>query len=201
MTATAAAVAFVVFSCKGKLQEEKGSSVLGKPVQVVDSVFMFQTENGVLKMRMEAPVMERYDNDSVSYELFPAGISAFAYQEDGKLETTIFADNARHVKKKGSDQDEVWQAYGNVVVRNEIQDETMETDTLYWDEVNEKLYTHCYVKMYSRDGFMQGYGMVSDQRANNSIILKPFNSYGIVQQDSTEVLIDSVNFIGPMPKK
>ena len=47
---------------------------------------------------------------------------------------------------------------------------------------------------------MQGYGMESDQRARNSIIFNPFNSYGFVVQDSTEVVIDSVNFIGPMQK-
>ena len=55
--------------------------------------------------------------------------------------------------------------------------------------------------MYSPDGFMQGYGMESDQRARNSIIFNPFNSYGIVAQDSTAVLLDSVNFIGPLQKK
>jgi hypothetical protein len=54
--------------------------------------------------------------------------------------------------------------------------------------------------MYSPTGFMQGYGMESDQRARNSIIFNPFNSYGILEQDE-EVLLDSVNFIGPQPKK
>ena len=48
---------------------------------------------------------------------------------------------------------------------------------------------------------MQGYGMESDQRARNSVILRPFDSYGVVVQDSTEVRIDSANFIGPFDKK
>jgi hypothetical protein len=48
---------------------------------------------------------------------------------------------------------------------------------------------------------MQGYGMESDQRARNNIIFNPFNSYGIVVEDSTRVVIDSINFIGPLPKK
>ena len=54
--------------------------------------------------------------------------------------------------------------------------------------------------MYSPDGFMQGYGMESDQRARNSIIYNPFNSYGILEQEE-RVLLDSVNFIGPLQKK
>ena len=54
--------------------------------------------------------------------------------------------------------------------------------------------------MYSPDGFMQGYGMRADDHARNSILRKPFNSYGVTAQDSTIVVIDSVNFIGAFPK-
>ena len=55
--------------------------------------------------------------------------------------------------------------------------------------------------MHSPDGFIQGYGMESDERARNTIILKPFDNYAFVVQDSTEVTVDSVNFIGPLLKK
>jgi hypothetical protein len=43
--------------------------------------------------------------------------------------------------------------------------------------------------------------MESDQRARNSVIFRPFNSYGVVVKDTTEVLVDSINFIGPLGKK
>ncbi len=198
MTATAAAVAFVVFSCKGKLAEADALNVKEAPVQTVDDMFIVQTENGRIQMRTEAPLMERYERDTMSFELFPKGFFVYGYTDSGKLETEIVADNARHLKYK--DGRESWEAFGNVVVRNLIKQEVMETDTLYWDQKNEKIYTHCYVRMYSPDGFMQGYGMESDQRARNSIIFNPFNSYGILEQDE-DVLIDSVNFIGPVRKK
>ena len=199
-TATAMAVAFVVYSCKNDLGTAEKLDLSQTPVQVVDRMFVVQSENGMLQMRMEADLMERYDNDTVSYELFPKGIAVFGYNEDGLLETEITSDEARHIKEKKS-KDEKWEAYGNVVVKNIINQEVMETDTLYWDRKNEKIFTHCYVKMYSPDGFMQGYGMESDQRARNSVILEPFDSYGIVVQDSTEVRVDSANFIGPFIKK
>ena len=199
MIATAAAVAFVVYSCKGKIAEADSVNLGETPVQSVDDMFIVQTENSIIQLRAEAPLMERYENDTLSYELFPKGISVFGYTEEGLLETEIIADNARHLSHK--DGRETWEAFGNVVVKNLIKQEVMETDTLYWDQQNEKIYTHCYVRMYSPDGFMQGYGMESDQRARNSIIFKPFNSYGIVVQDSTQVIIDSVNFIGPLQKK
>ena len=200
MIATASAVAFVVYSCKSKIHQADDIDLSAYPVQVVNDMFVVQSENGLLQMRMEADLMERYQNDSVSYEIFPEGFAVYGYNEEGLLETEITSDNARHEKFDKNDV-ETWAAFGNVVVKNVINKERMETDTLYWDRKNEKIYTDCYVKMFSPKGFMQGYGMESDQRARNSIIFNPFDSYGFVVQDSTEVSVDSVNFIGPFPKK
>ena len=200
MIATASAVAFIVYSCKGKIQQSDDVDFSAAPVQIVRNMFVVQTENSLLQLRMEADLMERYENDSVSYELFPEGFSVYGYNEEGLLETEITSDNARHEKFEKDDL-ETWAAFGNVVVKNVINRERMETDTLYWDRKNERIYTDCYVRMYSPDGFMQGYGMESDQRARNSSIFNPFDSYGIVIQDSTKVAVDSANFIGPFPEK
>ena len=198
MMATAMAVAFIVYSCKGKLAEAESLNIDETPVQTVDNMFIVQTKNSEIQMRAEAPRMEKYENDSLSYELFPKGFFVYGYNETGKLETEIVADNARHLKY--DDGREKWEAFGNVVVKNLINQEVMETDTLYWDQENERMYTHCYVRLYSPDGFIQGYGMEADQRARDNKIFNQFNSYAIIAKDSTQVLIDSVNFIGPFKK-
>ena len=196
--ATALAVAFVVYSCKGKLAEAEALDLKETPVQIVNDMFIVQSENSQMQMRAEAPLMEKYENDSLKYELFPEGFFVYGYDEAGNLETKIVADNARHLKY--DDGRETWEAFGNVVVNNIINQEVMETDTLYWDQENEKMYTHCYVRLYSPDGFVQGYGMEADQRARDHKIFNQFNSYAIIAKDSTQVLIDSVNFIGPFQK-
>ena len=197
--ATALAVAFIVYSCKGKQSEAEAQNLAETPVQIVEDMLMQQTEYGMVKMRAESPRMEKYEKDTLQYELFPAGFFVYAFDESGKLETEIVADNARHMKYK--DGRETWEAYGNVVVKNLINQEVMETDTLYWNQETEMIYTHCYVRIISPDGFAQGYGMEADQRARSYTLFNNFNNYAFVVKDSTEVLIDSVNFIGPFPKK
>lgn len=197
-TTVLVAVVLLLACCKGKLKTTKGFDITDYPFQVVNDMFVIQTDCGVLKLRSEAPRMERYRNDTLEYDLFPKGFCAYGYTEEGQLETEIKADKARHLKSKKSG--ERWLAYGNVTVKNLINRETMETDTLYWDREQEKIYTDCYVRLYSPKGFMQGYGMVSDQRARSSIIKRPFNSYGIMEDDSTKIEIDSINFIGPFTK-
>ncbi len=199
--ATAAAVAIVVLLSlrKGKADGER-IDFSKVPMQTVDDMFAVQTKNGVVVMRIEADKMLRYETDTTTMELFPDGFSVYSYTDDGLLETIMLSDQARHITFKSSNGEE-WQAFGNVSIQNIIKRETMETDTIYWDQRVHQIYTDCYIRMYSPDGFMQGYGMRSDDKARNAIIKKPFNSYSVVVKDTTAVLVDSINFIGPFLKK
>lgn len=200
MTATALAVAVVVSACKGRLHEAERLNLDETPIQTVRDMFFVQTENGQVKMRAEADRMERYDTDSATVELFPDGVRVFAYSEEGLLETTVVSDRARHFSRKKGDE-EYWVATGHVVVRNVMKQETMQTDTLYWDRTAQEIHTDSYVELYSPSGYMQGYGMRSDEMARHSVIHRPFDSYGVVVQDSTEVVLDTANFIGPLPER
>lgn len=197
------AVTFVVasnfVSCSKGIAEAEKLDLSSAPVQKVQDVFAVQTKNGEMEMRMEAGVLERYDRDGVKTDLFPDGVSVFGYNEEGFLESVIVADEAEHTVP--SSGDEIWKAYGNVILHNVLKQETMETDTIFWDSSKKEIYTDCYVKMYSRDMFAQGYGMRSDDRMRNAKLNSPFNGYVVTVRDSTAVIIDSVNFIGPFPKK
>ena len=194
-------VASIVVSCKKKIGQTDAYKLGEAPLQRVEDMFAVETRNGKVTMRIEADLMEHYETDSLAYDSFPDGLSVYGYTEEGLLETVILSDAAKHLQYKEGSRDEIWQAFGNVVVHNVIKKETMETDTLYWDQTKEEIYTDCYVKMYSADGFMQGYGMRSDDHARNAILHNPFNGYAVTVKDTTAVIIDSVNFIGPFPKK
>ncbi len=194
------AIAFVIatflISCGGKTAEGELLDINAIPRQTVADMYAVQSNNGGLQMRMEAALMQRFQNDStkISYELFPQGFDVYAYNKEGLLETHIHSLAAKHTTTK---DEEKWEAYGDVVIKNFIKGERMETDTLYWDREKKTIFTHCFVKMYSPQGFMQGYGMESDEMARNANILKPFDSYGIIQDSTAEGYIDTENFIGP----
>ena len=196
-------MAILFVSCKNKIAQADVLNLKDTPVQTIEDMFAVQTRNGLVVMRVEASVMERYDNDTATFESFPKGIAIYGYSDEGLLETIIVSDDGRHLTKKRRNavpQEELWEAFGNVVIHNVLKQETMETDTLYWNQAKNEIYTDCYVKMYSPQGFLQGYGMRSDDHARNAILLEPFNGYGYTERDSTVVVIDSVNFIGPLVK-
>jgi hypothetical protein len=48
---------------------------------------------------------------------------------------------------------------------------------------------------------MQGVGMRSDEKARNAILHHPFDNEFLIDNDTTKVVIDTVNFIGPLLKK
>ena len=198
--ASVLALASIVVSCSRGLGEAENLDLSQTPVQTLHNMFTVQSKNGKIEMRFEAPLMETYDNDTVKLDLFPGGLSVYSYTEDGLLESVVFSDNARHEVDKTGRKSDTWSAFGNVVINNVIKHEAMETDTIYWDETKKEIYTDCYVKMYSPDGFMQGYGMRSDDHARNSILHRPFNSFAISKEESKAEMIDSVNFIGAFPK-
>jgi len=170
------------------------------PVQVVHDMQILQSGRGETKMRMTAPLMQRFSfyKDSVqqSYELYTEGFHVDAYAENGLLETTITSQQARHITTPGK---ESWSAFGDVVVINHIKGERMETDTIYWNKEEQRIYTDCYVRLTSDSGLMQGFGMTSDERARNSVILRPFDWYA-VERDSTYQYIDTLNAMGPKKK-
>ena len=196
--AVAFAAAIGLFSCRQP--ENVTFDFEQTPVQVVHDMQILQTDKGEAEMRMQAPLMQRYEyvKDSVqqSYELYTDGFFVYAYTENGELETTITANQAKHVTTRGN---ESWSAFGDVVVINHIKGERMETDTIYWNKEEKQIYTDCYVRLSSDSGLMQGFGMTSDDRARNSVILRPFDSYA-VEHDSTYMYIDTLNLMGPRRK-
>lgn len=188
--------ATIAVSCGNKLKNIDSESISEAPTQVVLNMDAAQTENGMMQMRLTAPRMERYERgEGESSELFPDGFNVLAYNEEGLLETQIVSEKAEHTVNDSTEQ---WSAYGNVVITNYLEGQRIMTDTLYWDREQHRIFTDCHVRLYSPDGFMQGYGLESDERARNARLLRIFDSYGIVQKDSAGTdYVDTVNFIGP----
>jgi LPS export ABC transporter protein LptC len=175
------ATAFI--SCKESIEKTDAlRSTDSLATQMVRDMKMVETKYGKVSMRMEALLMESYSLLAEPYDIFPKGIKVMGYTPEGELEIEIMANEAIH---KTKNEQEKWEAYGNVVIINHIKNQTMNTDTLYWDKVNQKIYTHVYVRLFSpEEGFMQGIGMESDEKAYNVRVLRPFDSYGVILRDT-----------------
>lgn len=195
----AACAAITLFvSCKHEETQEP-IDMSETPTQIVHDMGFTQSDKGFIQMRMTAPTMEHYQffKDSVnqSYDLYTDGFHVDLYTPDGALETEVNSKMAKHVTTPGK---ESWSAFGDVVIINHIKQEKVESDTIYWDQSHQKIHTECYVRISSPQGVMQGYGMESDERVRDAYILRPFDSYSVIRDStSTEIIEDTLNFIGP----
>lgn len=194
------AVAALLAGCK---DEPQGSDIDWEttPVQTVQGMQAQEYQKADLTMEMRTRTMDTYkfekDSVPVTKEVYRDGFEVYVYNEDGLLESQLIAEGAQHTM---SGRNEEWLAFGNVNILNHIKGERIITDTVWWDKHAEQIYTNCYVVMTSPKGKLQGYGLRSDQRANQSTILRPFDSFGRVVSDSTKFYIDTVNFVGPLPR-
>ncbi len=174
-------IATLFFSCKNRVDMVESLENLDSiPTQTVENMVAWQIESGVIQGKMMAPLMQKYTRGSDPYDIFPTSFRVEGYNASGELETVITADKAIHHTGDTS----VWAAYGHVVIINMTKSERMDTDTLFWNQKTQKIYTHSFVKMVSPDFYAQGYGMESDERAANAKILQPFDSYGYIQRDT-----------------
>jgi len=190
----------VAVSCS-KDKEKAAIDYETTPVQSVRGMQASEYQKADLTMEMRTRAMDtyRYEKDSVNItkEVYSDGFEVYIYNEDGLLESQLISEGAQHIT---TGREEDWMAYGNVNILNHIKGERIITDTVWWDKRQEQIYTDCYVVMTSPKGKLQGYGMRCDQRANRSTILRPFDSFGRVVSDSTKFYIDTVNFVGPLPR-
>ncbi len=198
----AAEVAIMLFySCKRE-QEPVIIDFQHTPTQEIRDMEMVQSENGYVEMRMTAPLMQHFEYDADSlhrvYDFYPDSFYVRIYTRDGALETEIISEQARHETTAGKN---TWSAFGNVQMINHIRRQRMESDTIYWDQAQHKIYTDCYVRLISEQGEMQGYGMESDEKVRDAYIRKPFDSYSVIEKDSTKIVIDTLNFIGPQMQR
>ena len=76
MMATASAVAFILFSCKSKLSQADKLDLAKIPLQKVDSMYLVQTKNGMIEMRVVTGEMQHFENDTMSCDVFPEGMNA-----------------------------------------------------------------------------------------------------------------------------
>ena len=104
------------------------------------------------------------------------------YNDSLQLETTVFAKKAIHYMKP----EEIFMATDSVVVHNLVKNQSLYTDTLYWDIEKKEIYTDSYVKVVTPDMIMPGeHGMRSDQQ---------FRDYEFRTVRNSELFFDNSKF-------
>jgi len=157
------------------------------PTMEMDSLKIEYTEKGLLRMDLRAPSMQRFMLAEEPYSEFNKGIHIYFYTATRELESEIVADYALNKEKP----EELWKATGNVVITNYTKQQTLYTDTLYWNREQQIIYTDAFVRIVTPDSEIKGLqGMTSDERFSDYEIRTVRESHVLVNEEAES---DSTN--------
>ncbi len=114
----------------------------------VDSLHTRYVASSKLKVRLQAGKAYRYLKPDKQYSLFPKGIFLeFFDSETGNIHATLKANRAIYYDKKGYAK-----ASGSVILTN-VNGSKLQTEELFVDEKEEKIYSIKRVQINDEDGF------------------------------------------------
>lgn len=134
------------------------------------------SDSGITRYRLNAKEWLVYGKAAEPFWYFPEGIYVEKFDTLFQSEANIKADTAYFFDKKG-----LWRLIGNVEIAS-LQGERFETEELFWNQKDEKVYSDKYIRIEQSDKIITGIGFESNQ---NMTQYKIFNSQGIFPVSET----------------
>lgn len=111
------------------------------------NIEIFYTDSGVLKGKIIAPEVNQYVRKEEPYYEFPKGMKAIFYDPSGNAESYIQANYAIYYDKK-----QLWEARNQVLAENPAEGKKLETEQMFWDQKEKRIYSDKFAKMTNQDG-------------------------------------------------
>jgi LPS export ABC transporter protein LptC len=151
--------------------ELKEPLIYDGPLRVGEDVELYYTEDNQVKVKMIAAVVFEFENGDRE---FPEGIYLEFYDEQGKLESTLRANEAYYFKKENQ-----WRGRGKVEVKNLEKNEQLNTEELFWKPAEEKIFTDKFVTIRQESDVIYGQGLEAKQDMSDYVIKKPEGEFSV----------------------
>lgn len=146
---------FLVFTgCKEEKKVIDRKTYNG-PLSEVYGVNMVYSDSARLVVKMSTESQLTMPNED---KVYPHEVRVFFFDKFGNNSTTLRSDSARYIRIKN-----VYHIMGRVVINNQIKHEVLETDELFWNVDNKKIYTEKPVDVKTPEQILHGVGMDSNQ--------------------------------------
>lgn len=173
----------LLWACKNDIEYINAlSDELESPIQTMKNFEVQYTDSGRLQVIFRAPLMERFlkNEEEGTYYEFREGIKIVFYNRDEEVESMLTARYGEYWDEKS-----LGFASDSVVAKNIITGEELNTEELYWERDNQKIYSNVFTKISNDEGVYFGEkGFESDQGFENYKLL---GSRGTVNVEDEEV--------------
>ena len=166
-----------IFSCQTSPQKiDALVKDTEEPVVISQGVEWLYTKNGTPSHRLSSPKVLRFDGH-IEYIEFPLGLEIISFDTLGEQEAFMKSDYAIQYL-----DDKTIKAKGGVLLEN-YKGEKLETESLFWDEKREQIFTEAPVKITNKDQIIIGEGFESNT-SFSKYTLK--NTRGIINLDQAD---------------
>jgi len=141
------------------------------PQRIVENIELFYTEDNQVKVKMIAAEVHEFESGDRE---FPKGLYLEFYDETGKLESTLRANEAYYFKKE-----QQWRGRGKVEVKNLEKNEQLNTEELFWKPAEERIFTDKFVTIRQETDVIYGQGLEAKQDMSDYIIKKPEGEFSV----------------------
>ncbi|SCD21788.1 LPS export ABC transporter periplasmic protein LptC [Proteiniphilum saccharofermentans] len=169
ITITVSVVVMSLFSCK-----DKNDNLIAfaydpdtVPTMITTSVSQLISDSGITRYRIVADLWMVFEQAKEPYWYFPEGIYFEQFTPDFEIEATVEADTAWYYNVK-----DLWRLKKNVHVENR-KGEQFDSEELFWDGKNGKVFSEAYIEIKSGHTELKGYGFESNQTMTDYRIFRP----------------------------
>lgn len=170
-----------IVACENDIEKVKMLSEPARfPVEKGVNVELVYTDSGLIKVKLYAPLIERYQ-DEKPYTEMTKGLTCYFYNQQQVIENSLKAKYAiryEHEKKMI--------ARDSVVLVN-TKGERLNTEEIIWDEQKKIIYSDKYVTIHTKDEILYGYGFESNEDFSR---YKIFKLSGTIKMDEKDEQLD-----------
>jgi len=162
-------VLFFIASCSKENQEKLGAIVdrSALPKLHATEITTVISDSGITRYRISAPRWDVYDQANKPYWDFPNGIRFEKFDLNLKVDANMRSNYARF-----NENEQLWELKGKVKAMN-LQGELFETEQLFWNQREERIYSDSLIKITQVGHIITGIGFESNQTMTRYMIKKP----------------------------
>ena len=133
-------------------------------VERAEDIEILYSDSSQIKVKITGPTMLSHMDVQNPRQEFPDGLLVHFYDAYGRVTSTLSAKHGWRFQRL----DRV--TVSDSVVWKSLQNETIETEELIWDERAQRIYTKQFAKITRPEEIIYGYGFEADQDFNNAKI-------------------------------
>jgi LPS export ABC transporter protein LptC len=152
---------FCLAACENDIEKIKSlTNISSLPEISGQNIETIYTDSAKIKMKLVAAEIRQFGKAERPYVEFPKGIHVIFYNDSLGIKSEIFADYAKYFTVE-----KLWEAHGNVIAHNIAEGEKLNTEELFWDEGNNRIYSNSFSRIESKDFIYYGQkGFVTNQK-------------------------------------